>query len=537
MIRVRGDLLLILAGLAVAMGPGEPAWAQAPVIEQSGQISSGISAAAPGSNQSLLGAMPGASGTLPGIQPGRDELLLGRPGPSVPRVPTAVTTPGGVYQGPRVGRGIVAPQPLPAARPALYGRLELPSGPEDDGPPDGLTLDQSMDRYVHHNINLRSQYLEIPQAKADVLTASLRANPIFYADSQLIPYGSFSTRRPSGPTQYDVNISHPIDFSHKRHARTIYAEVVLRVTENQYQDVVRQGLNNVYLAYVDVLAARQTVRYSRVSVEGWDKVVGALQALYQKGTNTSADLDQARSEREFAAIGQMDAEEVLRRQKRILAELLNIPPDQAEGLEVRGTIEDTGPPPPPDPELIQIALSGRADVAAFRLGVEAAKASLNLAKANQFADAYLLFQPFTYQNNAPYGKDGLPSWAIGITVPLPIYNRNQGNIERARINVEQSETQLHALERSVVTQVQQTVNEYRNSGRIARAIRAQVDRPLKRVVEARTKLFQEGEIDVLTYLDTQRRYNDNVKLYLDAAVRHRKAMLELNTAIGQRILP
>ena len=91
----------------------------------------------------------------------------------------------------------------------------------------------------------------------------------------MIPYGSFSTQRPSGPTQYDVNISHPIDFSHKRHARTIYAEVVLRVTENQYQDVVRLGLNNVYLAYVDVLAARQTVRYSRVSVEGWDKLVSA----------------------------------------------------------------------------------------------------------------------------------------------------------------------------------------------------------------------------------------------------------------------
>jgi cobalt-zinc-cadmium efflux system outer membrane protein len=204
---------------------------------------------------------------------------------------------------------------------------------------------------------------------------------------------------------------------------------------------------------------------------------------------------------------------------------------------VRGTIEDIGSPLPQDLELIQMALSGRADVAAFRLGVEAAKANLNLARANRFADAYLLFQPFTYQNNAPYGKDGLPSWALGITVPLPVYNRNQGNIERARINVEQSETQLAALARHVHTQVEQAVNEYRTSGRISRAIRAQVDFPLTRVVEARSKLFQEGEIDVLTFRDTERRYNDNVKLYLDSAVRHRKAMLELNTAVGQRILP
>ena len=48
--------------------------------------------------------------------------------------------------------------------------------------------------------------------RADVLTASLRANPIFYADSQLVPYGSDSVEAPDGPTQYDVNISHPLDY-------------------------------------------------------------------------------------------------------------------------------------------------------------------------------------------------------------------------------------------------------------------------------------------------------------------------------------
>ena len=86
-------------------------------------------------------------------------------------------------------------------------------GPEDLGPPDGLTLDQAIEIYVHQNLNLRALALELPQARADVLTASLRANPILYADSQLVPYGSFNRERPGGPTQYDLNISHPIDYS------------------------------------------------------------------------------------------------------------------------------------------------------------------------------------------------------------------------------------------------------------------------------------------------------------------------------------
>ena len=95
----------------------------------------------------------------------------------------------------------------------------------------------------------------------------------------------------------------------------------------------------------------------------------------------------------------------------------------------------------------------------------------------------------------------------------------------------------HAIERRVITQVQQAVTSTATAAGSAQAIRRQVDFRLGRVVAARSRLFQEGEIDILAYLDTERRYNDNVKLYLDSAVRHRKAMLELNTAVGQRILP
>ena len=50
-------------------------------------------------------------------------------------------------------------------------------------------------------------------AQADVLTASLRQNPIFYADGQLLPYGHYSFARPGGPQQYDVNVTIPLDVS------------------------------------------------------------------------------------------------------------------------------------------------------------------------------------------------------------------------------------------------------------------------------------------------------------------------------------
>jgi cobalt-zinc-cadmium efflux system outer membrane protein len=491
----------------------------------------------PGSLDSLLGPMPGSSGISFGMQPGRDDMLLGRIGTSVPRVPTSIATPGGVYLGPPPSLVFAAAQPPPVPRAPFFGTLELPKYAEEEGPADGLTLDQAIDLLVDNNLDLRAKQMEIPQARADVLTASLRANPIFYADAQLVPYGSDSIRRPDGPTQYDVNISLPFDYSHKRWARTAFASRALEVMEAQYQNEVRLAIQNLYNAYVDVLAARETVRYAQTSVRGLDEYLRVNQRLFEQKSATSADVNQAKADRAIAAAGLDDAEENLLQKKRTLGELLNLLPDQAERIELRGMIGDIAPPPPTREELVPIAYNSRPDIAAYRLGITAAEANVKLQRANRFSDAYLLLQPYTYQNNAPYGRESGTSYAVGMTIPLPVFNRNQGNIERARINVDQSRVQLQYLERRVVTEVQQAWHEYRVSGMIVQQLGTQVLTASDLAVKARSRLFDEGEVAKVIYLDTQRKYNEYAKSYLDSLVRHRRSMLTLNTVVGQRILP
>jgi cobalt-zinc-cadmium efflux system outer membrane protein len=447
--------------------------------------------------------------------------------------------PGGAYAGPQFGRFRAAAQPLRVPRPLLYGSLELPTDAADEGPPDGLTLDQAIERLKSQNLDLRAKYLEIPQARADILTASLRANPIFFADAQLVPYGSDSIRRPDGPTQYDVNVSHPIDFSHKRWARMALAARALEVMEAQYQNEVRLAILNLYNAFVDVLAARETVRYLQTSIKGLEEVLRAYERLYNEKNAYSADVETARSDREVAVVALRDAEEAVRERKVVLGELLNLLPEEAERLELRGTVGDLAPPIPASEEtaLTQLALENRPDVVAFRLGIGAAEANVGLQRANRFADAYLLYQPYTYQNNAPYERQSGTSWAVGITVPLPIYNRNQGNIERAKINVHQSLVQLEYQERRVVVEVRQALKEYQVSSEIARSIRAQVLPDRQKAYRDYLHLFQEGEVTKFVLLDAQRKYNDMAKSYLDAALRHRRSMLALNTVVSQRILP
>ncbi len=530
--RVREGLILwSMLGLLLLPDRG---WGQAPTVETT-QIS-GAAALTPGSSESRLGPMPGAGALVLGGQPGRDELLLGRIGTAVPRVPASIATPG---QGAQVPRplGITAPEPLPVPRAPLYGTLALPTGEENEGPADGLTLDQAIELLIKNNYDLRSKFMEIPQARADVLTASLRANPILYADSQLVPYGSFSDRKPGGPTQYDLNISHPVDFSHKRRARTEYAARALKVTEAQYQDAVRLEINNLYTAFVEVLGARQTLSYTKASSAGLALLQEKTLLLYEKDLGSRADVNDIKAQRQIAEVGVLDAEENLRKAKRALGMLLNLRPAQAESFDVRGSIQDRGPTPPPLDELVSIALSCRPDVLAYRLGLQTAESGVRLARANRYQDAYVLFQPYTYQNNAPFGKESATAWAVGMTFPVPLYNRNQGNIERARLNVTQSQIELEGIQRRIVTEVQQAEREYQVSGQIVERIRTQILPTSKSSLDDRLSLFRGGEANVVSFLQAQRNYNDTVKAYHDTVVRHRRSMLGLNTVVGQRILP
>ena len=125
-----------------------------------------------------------------------------------------------------------------------------------------------------------------------------------------------------------------------------------------------------------------------------------------------------------------------------------------------------------------------------------------------------------------------------MTVPLPIYNRNQGGISRAKINVTQSELQLADLERQAMIDVEEAVQEYemsrRPGGGAAGPCHPRRHASARRRLQTRGK---EGRHSLLDYLQAQLDYNDVVKQYLDTAVRHRRSMLSLNTTVGRRIMP
>jgi cobalt-zinc-cadmium efflux system outer membrane protein len=515
----------LLAGQAGAQGP---------------TIDSGVPAL-PGASTSTMGRTPGGGGSTFSNLPGEGGILSGRAGVSYPKgIPVSITTPGAGPGPTALQEAIRAPQaePVGPTPTPTYGTLDIPSA-EDDGPAGGLTLERAIDVTLQRSLDLRSKFYEIPMARADTLQASLRANPFFYQDGQLLQYKGipFSRSRPGGPQQFDTNISYPLDLSHKRLARTAVATRAERVLEAQYQEVVRQRIDDVYDAFVAALSKRQLRRYAQRSVEGLEVLAARTEQLFNRGLISRSDFIKVNNQLRTTRLRLVDAEAAYRTARLDLGSLMNLSPEHSIAQELRGSIDVQAPPPPPVEQLRRIALADRPDVVAYRLGVQRAQADVRLARANAYSDAYVLWQPYTFQDNSPYGLKSATSWALGVTVPLPIYNRNQGGIQRAELNVEQSQIQLADVERQAQVDVAKASQEYEVTRREFQELQKEVVPDAREGLDDARRLWDRGERSILDYINAQLDYNQIVEQYLDTAIRHRRSMLGINTAVGKRIMP
>ncbi len=165
-------------------------------------------------------------------------------------------------------------------------------------------------------------------------------------------------------------------------------------------------------------------------------------------------------QRDSAFLAVEEASAALRQAKQSLGVLLNIPPADVDCLELRGAISGLDVELPALEELLQAALVARPDLNAYRLGVQRAQAEVQLARAERWADVFVLYTPWQYQDNSPIGAQSATSWSLGALVTLPVFNRNQGNISRAQTTVAQTILELEGRERQIAADVQRAYLEY-----------------------------------------------------------------------------
>ncbi len=516
------------------------AFAQAQLADDIVLLSQGLRSQESSRTNSHLGNAPGGGDNRLRFRPGTDEPRLGETLGSSPAqgpdVLAAASRPG--MQARTSGGAELLATPTPQARPAelpIYGSLELPQA-VDDGPPDGLTLDQAVARLVQTNLDLRTKFQEIPKADADILSAGLRGNPLVFASADDVPYGKYSPQRP-GENAYGVTIIQPLDINHKRPVRVLAAQRAKRVIDAQYQEAVRLELDNLYTTFIDVLAARETVRYLEASVAGLNKVLAALQRQLQNEQRASLDIDRMAIQHDTAQVALEEAQIAFRKAIHLLATQLNMPAAFAENVQIRGSIRTTPVALAPVDDLVGLAQAGRPDLMAYRLGIDHAEAGVGLARKEAYPDVFVLYTPYGYRNNTPTGGLDATSWSLGVMASVPLFNRNQGNIRRAEINTAQTRVELAKLQRQIELEVRTAVAEYRLAESTAQRLEQNVLPRAQGVRDRTLRLLQSGEEGVVAYLAAQREYSDIVRQFRDTLIRQRRAALHVNTVLALRVFP
>jgi outer membrane protein, heavy metal efflux system len=544
----RSARLLVAAALLVGCVLSGAPSANAQLIGLSDEIiliSKGRTKKTQGRQQSNLGAAPSAAENpfahLPG---GRGQGLTRHANPAQSTVSfrsgggsvlSSLSAPGPQIVRSAAPLGAANPQLKTEELPPLYGPLELPVG-DVEGPADGLTLNAAIDRLVRFNADLRAKGYEIPQARADVITAGLRGNPFYFLSASSFPYAPYSPNRP-GSNGYSASVVQPVDVNHKRSARTAAAMASLNVLEAQYKDAVRLAIDELYNAFLDVVVARETIRYAKTSLAGARRLLETSETQLQAGAITNPYFLSISIQHDAAEIGLERAKAQALQARQTLAAMLALPPDAAARLEVRGALRDAWPPPPPRAELVQTALAVRPDVTAFRLGIARAQADLKVNKKEVFEDIFVIYSPYQIQNNHPVGGQNATSYSFGLLGTIPLYNRNQGDIRRAQYNIVQARVAWEAIQRQVVAEVERADVEYhatrRSVERLEQSILPASEEMRRGVMELREK----GEKSQIDVFEAQRQHNELVRQYRDTVIAHRRAMLRLNTAVGQRVLP
>lgn len=496
----------------------------------------------PGTTESPYSRRPGSTDINPSETPRVSRLpmpRLARLGTSTSAFTARAQEPGaGIFEegiSPSIER-----LPLPLPDDAVSHRIEDPVGYDEEGPPGGLTLDDAMRRLVEVNRELRVKSMELPQADADIRTAGLRENPLVFYGSDSVAYGSYSPERP-GEAEHGISLIFPVDYMGKREKRIELAKAQKHVLAAQYQDAVRIALDNLYTAYVDALVARQSQRAAEDTLTLIDEVIQAHSARVSASPEpTEAELeemDDLTVERGVTEMALQDSRDRYNWARRRLAEMLEIRHEAANAMELRGKINVPRPIVPDVEVLVATARERRPDLIAHRLGVARARAEWREERGERYSDAYFLFTPWNYLDRSQSDERSVSTWGGGVFVTLPLFNRNQGNVRRAEINVMQSEVESDVVADQVEGEVRQAHGALASSLEDLARLEKETLPAVRRKRDKYRARLEAEEIRAEDYLRVERHTTSLVRFYRDTAARNRRNMLRLNTAVGCRILP
>ena len=400
-------------------------------------------------------------------------------------------------------------------------------------PHQAWTWEQVKDRFELSNPTLLADKLNIDESKAQEITAFLRPNPqlsLSIDGTQVAPEKGIW--RPFAGTYETPGISFLQERQHKRQLRLESAQKGTLIAESTHADMERTMLFNLRSAFVSALQAKAVLQLAKDNLEYYDKVLDISRSRFSAGDIAQIDLDRLELQRVQYESDLQAAEESLENAKIQLLTLLNsrIPIDD---VDVLGPYDFSEELQPLD-EFRKIALDTRPDLKAAVVAVDKAQTDHKLAIANGSTDpTWGAWYTHNSSNNNPFGINTV---GVSVSIPFRIFDRNQGEKLRTKLDITRNERLRDAAEAQVFSDVDSSYATVESDLTLLRPYKAKYLQQSVRVRDTITFSYQHGGASLLDFLNAQAEYRGVQLNYVNLVGSYLTAAAQLNMAVGREVI-
>jgi cobalt-zinc-cadmium efflux system outer membrane protein len=344
---------------------------------------------------------------------------------------------------------------------------------------DDLTLDQAIALYREHSPRLAASRAAVGVAAADVVEARIYPNPEVGLNTARNVHGDTA-----GPqSQYQLDLSIPVLIGHQRGRREDAAHAHVAATQREVEADQAQTELDIVDKFEALVVAQERAQNLTTAFEDTRKVRDIVAGRSTAGATSAYAVE--RIDLELASLSSRvdDAHVTEQAASSVLAIAIGMP---ALPIHAQGTLDVAATP----------ALDGAHPLlATLRADLAAARADETRARADAVPTPSLALSAFTTD-----GPQGVAVIA-GVTVPLPLFDRNQGAVARARAEARKSELELEATANALGGELARATKEVTQRRESLARYQGDAMHRLEKVREMAEASFKNGQGGIVELLD------------------------------------
>jgi outer membrane protein, heavy metal efflux system len=353
--------------------------------------------------------------------------------------------------------------------------------------PPPVTMQQAVEQTLAHNPTLLATQQNLLSMKGQEVEAGLRQNPNFALSGSDV---SLPANNPASPYYYSAQVSRLFERGQKRRWRLDAARATTSQTEGQYHDQIRQSTLGARQAFTNLVVAKATLKLAQDNLSAYRHVLQINHDRYDAGDIGKLDYERLDLQMAQYETDQSTAEMNLIQASDQLQTLMGTA-QPSRSFDIAG---DIVPPVLSTTltDLEQKALTARPDYQAAQAAVRVADANVKLAYANGTTDPTVEGE---YDRSGDYNSAG-----FSVSIPLRIFDRNQGNKDTTKYLAQSSRFGQVAAQNQVYSDVDQAWIQYTTSKLLSDRYNGHYLAEAKDVLSIAQFAYERGGLSLLDYL-------------------------------------